>query len=373
MKTLPLALLLCMAAVAAGQQYYDLPPPVPHAAQAGRYDRAAYERVATPHAYRPAPGNRPYAAAAAPIGTVACSPGCAECLYPESRSGSKVHHLLEAARHLEAAGYKEQAAEVRQKAHEQQQAHLRHRIDQKLAEIEMLKAELARLESHDHEQRQVQIDVKLLEMAEATADGDLQLECLDEAGILTSKNLKFVGATEESDKVASAVDKLRVCGSVKVLAEPSLVTVSGRRAFFRTGEGTPHPQRGPAGSLVLGGNYAGVQVDMLPLIIADDNVRLEFKVRLRQPGEPQPIVGDGKTNPRWRVMEIDTGAEIEAGKTLIIRSPDIKRDTGRKSQLLLLLTPKILAAGEVPKTARADADKEPAPQPQAQPPLQITR
>jgi hypothetical protein len=384
MKTLPFALLLCMAAVATGQQAYDLPPPPgSHPAQAGRHERAAYERVATPHAYRPAPGKRPYhvddryAAVAPAIGAIACSPGCAACLHAESRSGSKVHHLLEAARHLEAAGYKDQAVEVRQKAHEQQQAHLRHRIDQKLAEIEMLKAEIARLESHDHAHRQVQIDVKLLELAEATANGELQLECLDEAAFLTSKNLKFVGATEASDNVASAIEKLRVCGSVKVLAEPSLVTVSGRPAFFRTGEGAPHPQRGPDGSLVLGGNCAGVQVDMLPLILADDKVRLEFKFRLRQPGEPMPDVPDGKTNPRWRVVEIDTGAEIETGKTLIIRSllpgMESETDSGRKPQFLLLLTPKILAPGEIPKTARADADKEPAPPPQPPQPLQITR
>ncbi|MEX2120261.1 MAG: hypothetical protein WD847_11760 [Pirellulales bacterium] len=372
-----------MAAVAAGQQAYDLPPPPgSHPAQAGRHDRAGHERVATPYAYRRAPGNRPYhvddryAAAAAPIGTVACSPGCADCLYPESHAASKAHHLREAAKHLEAAGYKEQAAEVRQKAHEQQQAHKRHRIDQMLIQIEMLKAEIARLESQDHAQRQVQIDVKLLEMAEATADGELQLECLDEAAFLTSKNLTFVGATEESHKVASAIEKLRVCGSVKVFAEPSLVTVSGRPAFFRTGEGAPHPQRGPDGSLVLGGNCAGVQVDMLPLILADDKVRLEFKFSLRQPSESQPIAADGKTKLTCREVQIDTGAEIEAGKTLIIRSllpgMESETDTGRK-QFLLLLTPKILAPEEIPKTARANAAKEPAPRPHPPQPLQITR
>ncbi|MEX2560011.1 MAG: hypothetical protein WD403_08855 [Pirellulales bacterium] len=377
MKTLPFVLLLCMAAVAAGQQAYDLPPPpAAHAAQAGRHERPGHERVATPHTYRPAPGNRPYSVndryAAAPIGTVACSPGCAECQYPESHAASKAHHLREAAKHLEAAGYKEQAAEVLQKAHEQQQAHLRHRIDQMLIQIEMLKAELARLESHDDAQRQVQIDVKLLELAGGATKEDLDLACLDQAAIVTSSNFKFVGATEESDKVASAIEKLRVCGSVKVFAEPSLVTVSGRPASLRVGN--PHPQRGPDGSLVLGGNCAGMQVDMLPRILADDKVRLEFKFHLQQPGESKPVVLDGKTNPRWRVVEIDTGAEIEAGKTLIIRSlppgMESETDSGRKPQFLLLLTPKILVAGEIPKTARADADKEPAPPPQ---PLQITR
>ncbi|MEX2120260.1 MAG: hypothetical protein WD847_11755 [Pirellulales bacterium] len=80
--------------------------------------------------------SRPAASTPAPLGAA-----------PHSTAETKIDHLLQAAAHLEAAGFSDQAAEARKKADDHKRALLQRLLDQRLAEVELLKTEIARLQT----------------------------------------------------------------------------------------------------------------------------------------------------------------------------------------------------------------------------------
>lgn len=109
----------------------------------------------------------------------------------------------------------------------------------------------------------------------------------------------------------------------KVLADPTITTVSGRPAHFNVGGEIPVPiPQGGAGSntVTIEWKEYGTQVDFVPLVLGNGNIRLEVRPRVSDldyanaislPGTVAPI-------PALKVREVDTGVELKAGQTLAL-------------------------------------------------------
>jgi pilus assembly protein CpaC len=112
------------------------------------------------------------------------------------------------------------------------------------------------------------------------------------------------------------LEALEVHGLGKILAEPVLTTISGRPARFHVG--------GEIGYLVAqpGVNQAntvefrpfGTEVDFLPIVLGNGNIRLEVRPKVSQIDQ---TLGDAGI-PGFRTRTVDTGVEMKSGQTLAL-------------------------------------------------------
>ena len=101
------------------------------------------------------------------------------------------------------------------------------------------------------------------------------------------------------------------------MAEPTLVTVSGRPAFFNSGGEFPILIPAGLGTVSVEFKKFGTQVDFVPIVLGNGNIRLEVKPRVSFVDPTLSVTSQGITVPGLNVREVDTGVEMKAG-------PDIR-------------------------------------------------
>jgi pilus assembly protein CpaC len=102
---------------------------------------------------------------------------------------------------------------------------------------------------------------------------------------------------------------------VKTLADPTLVTVSGRPASFNAGgEIFFQISNGVSGTTVESEKF-GTQVDFLPIVLGNGRVRLEVRPKISDIDNSAQL---GNELFRTRLSEVDTGVEMMAGQTLAL-------------------------------------------------------
>lgn len=114
------------------------------------------------------------------------------------------------------------------------------------------------------------------------------------------------------------LDALRQDDLAKVLAEPNVVTVSGRPAFFNAGGEFPILVPQSLGTVSIEYRRFGTQVDFVPIVLGNGAIRLECRPRVSEIDDSRGVVINGTTVPGLRVREIDTAVELRAGQTLAI-------------------------------------------------------
>ena len=105
---------------------------------------------------------------------------------------------------------------------------------------------------------------------------------------------------------------------LKVLAEPNLVTVSGRPASYLVGGQMPYPQPTGFGNIAINFRDFGTQIDFVPIVLGNGGVRLEVRPRVSEIDPTLSITVDGTSVPGFRLREVDTGVELKFGQTLAI-------------------------------------------------------
>ncbi|BBO32959.1 hypothetical protein PLANPX_2571 [Lacipirellula parvula] len=122
---------------------------------------------------------------------------------------------------------------------------------------------------------------------------------------IVNGNTQFLGTLE-----ALQQDNL-----VKTLANPTLVTVSGRPAAFNAGgEIFFQINNGISGSTVQSEDF-GTQVDFLPIVMGNGRIRLEVRPKISEIDNTVPL---GNELFRTKVSYVDTGVEMQAGQTLAL-------------------------------------------------------
>jgi pilus assembly protein CpaC len=121
-----------------------------------------------------------------------------------------------------------------------------------------------------------------------------------------------------SDAFLAVLDALRRDSLMQVLAEPTLVTVSGRPAFFQVGGEVPTLAPAGLGTVSIEYKRYGTQVDFVPIVLGNGRIRLEVRPRVSDIDLARSITVNGQTIYAFNTREVDTGVELQAGQTLAI-------------------------------------------------------
>ena len=114
------------------------------------------------------------------------------------------------------------------------------------------------------------------------------------------------------------VDALRQYNFIKVLAEPTLVTISGRPASFVSGGEFPIIVPQSLGTVSIEYREIGTRVDFVPLVLGNGNLRLEVRPSVSEIDPARSVTINNITVPGIRTRRVDTAVEMKAGQTLAL-------------------------------------------------------
>jgi pilus assembly protein CpaC len=114
------------------------------------------------------------------------------------------------------------------------------------------------------------------------------------------------------------LDALRQDNLLKVTADPTLVTVSGRAASFISGGEIPVPVPQSLGTISIEWKQYGTQIDFVPIVLGNGRIRLEVRPRVSELDRTTGTTINGSVVPGILCRQADTGVEMQAGQTLAI-------------------------------------------------------
>lgn len=130
-----------------------------------------------------------------------------------------------------------------------------------------------------------------------------------------ANNVRF-GITDGATQFTGFIQALRQNDLAKLLAEPTLTTMSGRPATFNVGGEVPIPISSGLGTVTVQFKEFGTQIDFVPIVLGNGSVRLEVRPVVT---EVDPSLRDATTGvPGFRTRRADVGVEMRAGQTLAI-------------------------------------------------------
>lgn len=112
------------------------------------------------------------------------------------------------------------------------------------------------------------------------------------------------------------LELLRQNELAKLMADPKLVTISGRPASFNVGGQVPIPVAQSLGTVTVEYKDFGTQIDFVPIALGNGNIHLEVRPEVT---EVDPSLRDATTGvPGFRRRFADTAVEMKAGQTMAI-------------------------------------------------------
>jgi pilus assembly protein CpaC len=114
------------------------------------------------------------------------------------------------------------------------------------------------------------------------------------------------------------LEALRDNNLAKVLAEPTLVTVSGRPASFNAGGEFPILVPQSLGTISVEYKQFGTRVDFVPIVLGNGNIRLEVRPQVSELDNANGVTLNGTRIPGLRTRWVDTAVEMQAGQTLAL-------------------------------------------------------
>jgi hypothetical protein len=242
----------------------------------------------------------PYSLANPPL------PAPTENIAPAKISNAdRLDHLLKAVAHLEAAGLHDEARDVRAEAEA-----VRHKV---LARLEGLQQEVERLRNLTGQDAQILVHVKMVELP----TGKLQ-ELGFEAECCAAANTGNVGfsITDGGHPLTGMLDALRKHDLAKVIAEPTIVTASGRPAHCQIGGEFPILIPQDNETVAIEYKQYGTKIDLVPVLLANERIRLEIRLGLSELDPTRSVRVNDNSIPALRAREVDTGVEMKVGQTL---------------------------------------------------------
>ncbi len=127
-----------------------------------------------------------------------------------------------------------------------------------------------------------------------------------------------IGLVNGASSFFGFMDMLRQHNLVKTLAEPTLVTVSGRPASFHSGGEFPVPVPQSLGTLSIEYRLFGTRVDFVPIVRSNGSLRLEVRPQVSEIDPTRSVTINQVTVPGLRSRWVDTAVEMQAGQTLAL-------------------------------------------------------
>jgi pilus assembly protein CpaC len=183
--------------------------------------------------------------------------------------------------------------------------------------------------------QQVMLHVKVMEVSRTKLRRlGVDFAALSSSGFVTSSISGMITSTTGAAATASGdtlrfgivenssffgfLDALRQNDLLKILAEPTLVAVSGRPASFLVGGEFPILVPQSLGTVSIEFRRFGTEIDFVPLVLGNGNIRLEVRPRVSEIDNTRGITLNGVTVPSLFVREVNTGVEMKAGQTLAL-------------------------------------------------------
>jgi Flp pilus assembly secretin CpaC len=227
----------------------------------------------------------------------------------------KVAHLRLAAEHLEAAGKSDLAKQVAREA----------LLEKKLEQLHKLQEEVRQLRGTTAADQTVTMHVKIME---------LQVSKLRKLGL----DLPYIdgvspeqitgGAPIKLTAVNELISALRQHQLVKVLAEPTLVTVSGRPATFQSGGEFPIIVPQGEDDTTVEYRQFGTRLDCVANVLDNGRLRLELRPTVSEIDTSRSVMIQDKSVPGLRTRMVDTAIEMESGETFILSGMAQRRAGG---------------------------------------------
>lgn len=192
----------------------------------------------------------------------------------------------------------------------------------------------------------------------------------DLSAVLTPASSLFFGITKYSGEVFGYLEALKEQGIVKVLATPTLVTLSGRPAEFLAGGQQPIPVvNGVGGNATVTAQLKpfGTRLVFLPVVLGDNRIRMELVPSVSRVSNQQVTVVNQVAVPTFIEQKLHATVEMEAGETLILgglieteKTSQVSkvpllgempllgtlfrrvRDLNRETELLVIVTPRLV-------------------------------
>jgi pilus assembly protein CpaC len=111
---------------------------------------------------------------------------------------------------------------------------------------------------------------------------------------------------------------LRRYDLAKLLAEPTLVTMTGRPAKFNSGGSFPILVPNGLGTVGIEFRQYGTRVDFAPIVLGNGKIHLEVRPSVSEPDKSQGIQVNGITVPGLTERYVETSVEMQAGQTLAL-------------------------------------------------------
>lgn len=139
------------------------------------------------------------------------------------------------------------------------------------------------------------------------------------AGLVNSSDVTATfGIIGDDSAFFGIIEALQRKNVARLVSDPTLVTVSGRPAFFNEGGEFPILVPQSLGTVSIQYKKFGTQMDFVPIVLGNGLIRLEVRPRVSEIDDARSVVVQGQNVPALRVREVDTAAEMRAGQTLAI-------------------------------------------------------
>ncbi|TWI35125.1 type II and III secretion system protein family protein [Paracoccus sulfuroxidans] len=125
-------------------------------------------------------------------------------------------------------------------------------------------------------------------------------------------------ATAGSFTIDTLIDALERRGAVQILSEPTLTTVSGRRASFQAGGEIAYPVNQGDGVITAAFKQYGVSIDFLPTVLPNRRIAIEVKPEVSFLNNEATVAVQGFQVPGVSVRRADTTVEVSSGQTFAI-------------------------------------------------------
>jgi len=126
------------------------------------------------------------------------------------------------------------------------------------------------------------------------------------------------GVVNGGNSFFAFVDALQQNNVAKILADPTITTVSGRPAEFLVGGELPILVPSGLGQTTIEYKPFGTQINFLPIVLGNGNIRLEIRAEVSETDDTRSINLNGFTVPGIKTSFVDTGVEMKSGQTLAL-------------------------------------------------------
>jgi pilus assembly protein CpaC len=150
----------------------------------------------------------------------------------------------------------------------------------------------------------------------SSVSGLISAAAVNTIGGGTSANVHF--GVVGSESFFGFLEAMRRYNLAKIISEPTLVTVSGRPAYFEVGGEIPYEIPQSLGTTTIEFKKFGTRLDFVPIVLGHGAIRLEVRPRVSQLDESIGIPVGNRVVPGFKTRELDTGVELRAGQTLAL-------------------------------------------------------